>query len=169
MKNLIGVILVLFMGFLFTAATGSLNFSGEWQLNRDKSDFGEGGRGSRMTATKLIVDQKETLKTERFSVNRNDEEVTTEETLTLDGKECKSETNRGERLSKAKFSDDGKSLQIESTITFESPNGEFKMNSKEVWSLENDGNTLVIDYTMTTQRGERTMKIYYDKAKTEKK
>ncbi len=168
MKNLISIILVLFPGFLFTAAAGSLDFSGEWQLNNDKSNFGEGRRGSRMTATKLIIDQKETLKIERFSVNRDDEEVKTEETLTLDGKESKNETSRGERLSTAKFSDDGKSLQIESTITFQSQNGEFKMDSKEVWSLENDGNTLVIDNTMTTRRGERTQKLYYDKVKAEK-
>ncbi len=169
MKNLISIVFVLFLGFLLAATTGNLNFSGEWQLNKDKSNFGEGGRGSRMAATKMIVDQKETMKIERFSVNRDDEQVTTEETLTLDGKECKNETTRGERLSTAKFSDDGKSLQIESTITFQGQNGEFKMDSKEIWSLEDNGKALVVDYTMTTQRGERNWKLYYDKAKTEKK
>jgi len=168
MKNFFSIILVLF-AFCSLAAAGELNFTGEWQLNKDKSTLGEGRRGSRMATNKMIIDHKENLKIERHSVNRDGDEVTTEETLTLDGKECKNETNRGESVSKAKLSGDDKNLQIESTITFQGRNGEFQMDSKQTWSLEENGNVLVIDQTMTTPRGERSRKFYYDKVTAEKK
>jgi len=169
MKKLLCVFSVLFAVSLLLADTGELNFSGEWQLNKEKSNFGESGRGSRMAATKMIISQKENLKTERFSLNRDGEEVTTEETLTLDGKECKNETTRGERISTANISEDGKNLTINTTMKMERQGNEFEMQIKEVWSLENDGDSLVIDYTTTTSRGERNRTLYYDKVKTEEK
>ena len=169
MKKQICIILVLFLGSFTAATAGDLNFSGEWQLNKDKSTLGQGRRGSRMATTKMIIDHKQNLKIERHSVNRDGDEVITEELLTLDGKECKNKTNRGETVAKAKLSDDGKTLQIESTITFQGRNGEFQMDSDQTWSLEENGNVLIIDQTMTTPRGERTRKFYYEKVTAEKK
>jgi dipeptidyl aminopeptidase/acylaminoacyl peptidase len=140
-------------------------FSGKWVLNAEKSELGggPGGRRGRMAASRMVVEQKDNkLVVEAFRQNRDGEEVSTVSTYTLDGKESKNETNFGTTVSVAKWSKDGKTLTIESTMTMSRGDREFTIESTAVWSLEKD--TLMIETTRSTPRGERTSKAVYDKA-----
>ena len=151
---------------VLSAKEGSVNFSGEWVLNADKSDLGtsSGGRRRSMAASKMVVEQEDNkLVVEAFRTNRDGEEVSMVTTYTLDGKECKNESDNRTMVSVAQWSEEGKMLTISSTITMSRGDREFTMESTEKWSLDQEA--LAIDRTVSTSRGERTSKAVYDKLK----
>lgn len=152
-----------------SAQESPVDFSGKWVLNTDKSELGgrPGGRRGGMAASKMVVEQKDNkLVVESFRQNRDGEEVSTVYTYTLDGKECKNETNFGTQVSMSEWSKDKKTLTVTSEMTMSRGDREFAIESTAVWSLEKD--TLTIVTTRSTPRGERTSKAVYDKAKEEK-
>jgi len=163
-------VILLIGAFVVSAQESKVDFSGEWIINADKSDLGSdrgGRRGRGMAAFKMVVEQKDNkLVVETFRKNRDDEEVSTKLTYTLDGKKCKNDLNFGSQESVLKWSKDGKTLIIESTRTMSRGDREFTMESTEKWSLDKD--TLTIESTRSTPRGERTSKVVYDKKKKEK-
>lgn len=79
-------------------------------------------------------------------------------TYTLDGKETKTEMQgpMGPMpvALKAKF--EGGKLNLSRSSTFNGPMGEVTMTTKETWELSADGNTLTVNTTRTTMRGEET-------------
>ena len=153
----------LLISFVTFAEDEKANFSGEWSLNEEKSELGEGRR--LRAASKLTITQEgNNLSIERLSTRRSGEEFKTEEKLTLDGKECKNIVFRDrERKSIANWSKDGKSLNISSSIVFERNGEEFEISSVEIWKLLEDGKTLSIEYTSKSSRGERKATYFYDK------
>ena len=161
----IGVALLLSVGVL-SSKESAVNFSGEWALNADKSDLGTSSSGRRrsMAASKMVVQQEDNkLVVEAFRTNRDGEEVSMVTTYTLDGKECKNESDYRTMVSVAQWSEEGKMLTISSTITMSRGDREFTMESTEKWSLDEEA--LAIDRTVSTSRGERTSKAVYDKLK----
>jgi hypothetical protein len=164
--NLVSIIILLLsLSFLF-AEEGKVNFSGEWNLNQDKSEIGGGGRGRGGGSSKLVVKQEDNkLTIDRTSRNRDGEEFIRTTELTLDGKETKTEGFRGsEQTTTANWTDNGNTLTISSVAIYERDGQEFEMNSTEVWHLQENGKVLSIESTRTTPRGERTSKLVYDKA-----
>jgi len=170
--------LLLISGCGETVQKVAINFSGEWTLNAEKSEMGdmrggerskerEGRRGGMgMGASKMIVEQKENeLLVETLRQNPDGEEFSIKSTYTLDGKKSKNDSNFGTRVSTAKWSKDGKTLTISSTMTMFRDDREFTMESTEKWSLDSD--TLTIESTRSTPMGERTSRAVYDKLKTE--
>ena len=151
------------------AKENPVNFSGEWVLNVDKSDLGgaPGGRRRARMTSKMVVEQKDNkLVVEAFRTNRDGEEVSNVSTYTLDGKECTNTNNFMTSVSVAKWSEDGETLTISSTITMSRGDREFNMEATEIWSLDKD--LLAIDATRSTPRGERKSKAVYDKSEKEK-
>ena len=147
--------------FLF-AAEGKVNFSGDWAVNQDKSELGEGRRGR--AATKMTATQEgNNLTLERTSVRRGGEEATNKTVLTLDGKECENSTNRGTTKSTANWSADGKTLTITSIRVIERDGESMEFTTVEIWSLGEGGKALSIDYTTQSSRGERKATYVYDK------
>ena len=141
------------------------NYAGSWTLNEGKSQLGD-GRG-RMAATKLKISQDaNAIVLERTSKRQTGEEFTSKETITLDGKECENTLfeNRT-RKSTANWSADGKLLTINSTSVFERDGNKVEMKSVEIYKLSDDGNTLSIDVTASSPRGERKQTLAYDKEK----
>ena len=137
------------------------DFTGEWTLNEDKSDLGE---GRVFAAFKLTVKQEgNTIIIERTRAGRDGEERTTSETLTLDGKENINEGERGSSTSVLKWSDDGTTLTIKSKREFNRQGETFEMNSTEIWTLAEDGKTLKIQSDMSSSRGERSATLVYEK------
>lgn len=165
MNTLFFVIVSLLISIVTFAEDKKVNFSGEWSLNQEKSQLGEGRRWR--VVTKLSVTQKgNDLTIKRTSQGRNREERVTEEVLTLDGKECKSTYRDFPRTSVAKWSKDGKTLTITSKMIFERDGNEFEVNTTEIWSLKEDGKTLSIDSTSKSPRGERKRTTIYNKVKS---
>jgi len=142
-------------------AGDKVDFSGEWNLNEDKSDLGE---GRAFAAFKIVVNQEgNTLTIERTRAGRDGEERTNSETLTMDGKENINENERGSSSSVLTWSEDGGSLTIKTTREFNRQGETFEMNSTEVWTLTGDGKVLSIQSDISSSRGERSATLVYDK------
>lgn len=144
------------------------NLSGNWTLNAAKSSLGEGGeggRGPRAAAKIKIIQDENSIVLEKTSSRPSGEEFTSKETITLDGKECEN-TLFGNRTRKstATWTDDGKALSINSVSVFERDGNRMERKSVEVFKLSDDGNTLTIESTSSSQEGERKRTLSYDKA-----
>jgi len=158
------MIIAFIMPAMVNAQAGKTNFSGNWTMNADKSTMPDGGQGGpRMAGGNLVVTQAaNALTVERTRTGRDGQPMTTTLKYTLDGKECVNSSPRGESKSTAKWSADGKSLTIATTMNmnFNGEAREFK--SSEVWTLT-DAKTLSVTTTRTGQNGDVKMTIVYDK------
>ena len=160
------VVLLAMIGIVF-AEDGEISFAGEWILDLDKSEIPEGRGGRRgRAATKLSITQEENrLTVESTGTNRDGEERIRKATYTLDGKECENDMYNTTSKSTAKWSEDTKSLEINTEATFSRNGEDFTINMKNTWSMEN-GN-LIIDSIRSSSRGERESKLLYVKADAE--
>ncbi len=161
------VVTFLLISVMAFAENEKLNFSGEWSLNEEKSDLGEGRR--RRPSAKLTISQDvDTLTIERLLTRRSGDEFKVKEKFTLDGKECENTVYERPKKSVVTWSKDGKSLTITSIIVFERDGNEFEFNTVEIWKLADEGNSLSIEYTSKSSRGERKSTYVYDKVKVNK-
>lgn len=146
------------------AAVAIINFSGEWALNEQKSNLGEGNMG-RMVAKKLKITQENaTITISRTGTSRDGQETTWEEKLSFDGKEVESTAyGDAKRKSSSKWSDDGKSMTINATTLLERDGNQIEIKAVEIWKLSEDGKTITVDATSTSPRGTTTRSLVYDK------
>ncbi len=137
------------------------DFSGKWKLNESKSEMGGGGFGIGKMLD--ITQQGNTMTIQRTMTTRNGEERTMTGKYNLDGKE--SDNSMGARTSKSvlSWSNEGKTLTIDTKSTFNRDGQNFESKSLEVWTLSEDGKTLYIDLTVNSSRGKRHSTLVYDK------
>ncbi|MCJ7449092.1 MAG: hypothetical protein MUO72_15530 [Bacteroidales bacterium] len=139
-----------------TVSAQGLDFSGTWKLNTSKSKL---GAEFSMAPKEIIIAQKGN----DFSVEKHssfqDQEFTTNDKFTLDGKEC---LNQGwqdsQKKSTAVWSEDKKSLKIISKMSI-GDGGE--MTITEVYKM--DGGNMVIESSSSSSFGEMTETMVYDK------
>jgi hypothetical protein len=148
--------------FSFITFVDRVNFSGDWKLDESKSELGDfGGR----VARSIKVDQKDnaiTITKTTPGFNGGDP-VTTATTLTYDGKITESEGFGGsKRKSTASWSDDGSTLTVNNTTTFERDGQTNEFKSSETWTLTKDGLLSVVAHS-NSPRGESTTKAIYNK------
>jgi Tol biopolymer transport system component len=160
------VILALIAPVMINAQAGKTNFAGEWTLNAEKSTqppAGQGGGGMRMGGGNFVATQEANLLTVvRTRTGQDGQPTTTTMKYTLDGKESVNTSPRGDSKSVAKWSDDGKTLTIETSRTMDM-NGESRtMKSTEVWSLT-DPKILTVVTTRQGPNGEVKTNMVYDK------
>jgi hypothetical protein len=142
-------------------AAKKANFSGEWALNESKSELGE---GRMFSPVKLTVQQEgNSMTLERTRTGRDGEERTSKEVLTLDGKESINKSENRTSTSTATWSKDGKTLTIVTNTEINREGETFQMKSTEVWTLGEDGKILQVQSDSTSPRGERSVKLVYDK------
>jgi hypothetical protein len=142
-------------------AARKIDFTGEWNLNEDKSDFGD---GPAFAAIKIVVKQEgKTITIERTRMGRDGEERTSSETLTMDGKDNINEGERGTSNTVVTWADDKTTLTIKSKREFSRDGEIFEMNSIEVWTLTEGGDILKIQSDISSPRGERSATLVYDK------
>ena len=146
----------------FPAIGQKADFSGEWKLNKEKTVLPDNQIFLSGVSVKLKSDS---LLTTRVYENTNGQEYPFEENLSLDGKECKIVIYDMPRTTRASRSNTDRSLRIESTTTFYGNNGEENMTSKETWKVDNEGNTLSIDFINKISGNETTGTNYYNKVK----
>lgn len=162
-KSLVALLAIAFIAaHPFTANAQRASFNGEWKLNEAKSELGEfGGR----VARSVKAEQKDdaiTITRVTPGFNGGDP-VTSTLTLTFDGKVVESEGFGGsKRKSTAKWSDDGKTLVINSVTNFERDGQSFEFKATENWSITADGFLSVVTHS-TSPRGESTTKAIYTK------
>ena len=86
-------------------------------------------------------------------------------TYSLDGKETTTtrETQMGSVPTKHTATIDGGHVKISSSTTFNGPNGEVTMTSKETWSMSDDGKTLTVERASTSPRGTNSSTMVFVK------
>lgn len=142
------------------------NFSGDWTLDREKSEMGEprpgggggGGRGRGMGMGSFSITHDGDAVVVKRKVEFQGEERTFESRYTTDGKENVNEGFRGSSV-KSKTHWEGANLVTESVM--ETPNG--TRETKEVRSLSPDGRTMTVEVTSKGGFGEGTRKMVYNK------
>jgi hypothetical protein len=146
----------------YALAPERVNLSGTWNLNESKSEL---GNFVRFTTRKIKVEQKDdAIIISKTSPSRSGEDVTTIETLSFDGKESESTVfGSSKKKSTAKWSEDGKSFNVNYTIALERNGETNNINGTETWTLTNDGKSLSLQTVSASPQGERTIKAIYDK------
>jgi hypothetical protein len=173
----------LFAPLAVNGQTGKVNFSGSWALNAEKSNFGQGqpgqgqppqgqppqgqagqggGRGGFGGGNFVAKQEANLLTVDRTRPGQDGTPVTTTSKYTLDGKESVNTTGMGEAKSIATWSADGISLTIVTTRTFDRNGTSTTMKTTEVWTLTSPA-TLQVVSTRTSQNGDRTTTMVYDK------
>ncbi len=152
--------LLLILGlFSLCWAADKPDFSGSYTLDEAKSNLSE---TRRMASKSLEVKQTaEKITITREYTNRSGESVSHTEELTLDGKVNKVTVRNRTREVQVRWSDDDEQLIFTSEIEFERQGRSIKIQSKEKWTL--DGNTLTIESTNSSPRGERSATLLYTK------
>lgn len=143
------------------------NFTGKWILDAKRSQVGQAtgpGRGG-MSAQQLnVVQNQDTLIIERFVSNEFRGDFTIKEKVSLDGKETLNSAQWGDRKFKATWSKDQKSLTIQSEMERSREGQSFRIQSTEVWTLEEGGKVLKLEHTWSGPFGEFHRILYYNKA-----
>ncbi len=166
MKKVLFVLSLFMAGLVVNAQVAKSDFSGTWNLNAEKSIQPQGDQGGgvmRMGGGNFIAKQDANLMTiERTRTGQDGQSTTTTTKYTLDGKESVSTSPRGDSKSVAKWSPDGKSLNIETSRTMD-VNGESTiMKSTEAWTLT-DAKTITVASTRQGPDGEVKTTMVYDK------
>ena len=139
------------------------DFSGTWNLNADKSDFGAVPGPTQETIT---ITQKTPAISEAVSIT--DDQGTHGYTLdlTIDGPEVTFSADKAPQLGmvtlqKAKIAWQGTSLLVNEALKYEA---DADVVGTNIYTLAPDGKTLTMAMTFTTPMGEMTRKLVFDKS-----
>lgn len=153
MKKLIYVFVV---SLFSVTAIGQTNFSGTWKLNSSKSTLGE--EFSFAPKDIIIAQDRSTFAIESH-YSFQDQDITTNDKLTLDGKECENPGWQGSiKKSVAEWSTDKKSLKVTTKIPFGDSD---EMTSVNVYKFE--GENLVLKADASSSRGDLSERFVFDK------
>jgi hypothetical protein len=150
--------LIIFAALLFSAATiaQGIDLKGSWKLNSEKSKL---NAEFSFAPKEIIITQAGNDFTVEKHSSFQDQEFTTLDKLTLDGKEC---INTGfqdtQKKSTAVWSEDKTSLKIVSKMSI-GDGGD--MTITEVYKME--GNSMVIESNASSSYGELAETMVYDK------
>jgi hypothetical protein len=142
------------------AAQAKPNFSGDWKLNVDKSDFGPMPPPTTMTQKIDHADPDLKVSTSQSGPQGD---ISYDAKYTTDGKEC---TNTvGPMEAKSTVTWDGDDLAV--TTDLDANGMQIKIKGK--WSLSADGKTLTQSAHVNTPQGEIDMKYVLEKQEKQEK
>ena len=149
--------LLLVLAVMAHGASSKPNFTGEWKLNVEKSDFGM--LFAPKSATVKIEHKDPALKLSDVETNEQDETTKIDSSYTTDGRECKGTIIATRYPVKGTWKLEGKELSFTgagttSGVTFE---------IQEKWELSEDGKTIVISRHLSSDRGNTDQKIVLEK------
>jgi hypothetical protein len=135
-------------------AQGKPNFSGEWKMNAERSDYGTIPKPEKMV--RKIVHEDPNL---RISSTQSGPrgEITSELKLATDGKEQVIRMGNVEVKTTARW--DGAILRVDSKRPFQT--GEIV--TQEKWTLSEDGKTLTLATHITAPRGQTDITAVLEK------
>ena len=84
-------------------------------------------------------------------------------TFNLDGSETTGDMGRGKFARKATLSSDGKTLELVSKMTFQTPDGEITTNSTDKLTLSADGKSLTVVRHSESPRGAQDSTLVFNK------
>lgn len=148
------------------SATGQkTDFQGTWKLDRTKSTLPANLPTLIGITVKISGDS---LLTERVYDSMDGQEYPFSENLTLDGKELRFTIYDMPRKTKAVLADQDATLNLESTTTFNGPDGAADFLSKESWKVDKATNTLSINYVNSISGNEEKGVFVLNKGETAK-
>lgn len=152
----------------FAQAKGA-SFAGTWELDKSKSQLAGPMADAIQSATWTVTqDDKQLSREQKIERNPNAQGPGGGGggggrgggmmgggplTVKLDGSETTAETQRGKSTSKAKWLNEGKTLEISTVANMSTPNGDFTITTTEHWELADGGKTLKVHRKQETQRG----------------
>lgn len=135
------------------------DFTGTWVFDEDRSILGRmGGMGAPAALDVTQTGKNLSVRTTRI-VEFADDQVT-EQKLTLDGAENRSEFMNSPQVTTASLSASGDELHMDSTVTFA---GGPKLTISDVWRLTDAGRHLSIHRHVISQRGEQNIELVFDR------
>jgi len=173
-RNVLSCLVILAVGVIYLPLQAQqknvahrANFSGEWKLNKSKSElsgkfpvciFGEGDRV--FSKTMKITGYKGFLTVHVTSSSPEWPPVKTPEKLIFDGKEREATVfGHPRNESAARWSDDGQTMIVNSFKSFYTKGKESDVKVREVWKLINDGKSMSVQ----VNAGNDIRKLVYDK------
>ena len=133
------------------------DFTGQWELNVAKSDFGPMAAQAPTKASMTITQNATTLKFAQAVSSPMGDQSSTQE-LTLDGKEQTVNGADGQPATSS-ASVAGDTLVLSSKMQRQG----MDITAVSRWTLSPDGKLLTIDRQLATPMGALTMKLVYDK------
>jgi len=159
-KTTFSLLILSFLMISFNSYAQRQDYSGEWNLNREKTTLAD----NQLFLSKMTIQIKgDSLITTRIYENGYGEEYPFDENLTLDGKDCKISIYDMPRSSNASFSDTDGTLNIQSKTTFYANGGEDDLVAKEIWKIDPDTKLLTMEFTNTISGTETKGINYYSK------
>lgn len=141
------------------------DFSGTWQIDRAKSDFGvfEDRPLSKADSTLVIAHRDPELKIKR-TLSLNGQEEVKEFTYYTDerGETNPSTLGVGEVKSKTKW--DGDKVVAEAHVTRRGQDGPYELVVTQRWQVSSDGKTLTNTTNISGQLGAQQVKLVYRRA-----
>jgi hypothetical protein len=162
LKKILGILIAPVILLSFTSRPDHANFAGEWHLNETKSDLGQFANYAPRTIKVEQTDDSITIS--KTAPGFSGDDVTTSETLSFDGKETKSTIfQTSTRTASAKWSDDGQTLTITYDLMLDFNGQTTEIKGTEVWTLADDGKTLVSQNNSSSSFGDIEAKGIYEK------
>lgn len=161
------VALALISTFSLSAKAQGADFSGTWTLDRDASTLPQGGGGGRgrrgggggrgIAATILITQTDAELVMEQQGRGGS-------RTITyrLDDQESTNASPRGNLTTTSRW--ESSMLITDGSQKISTPRGDFTINITEQRALDRDNQTMTVETTRTTPRGDVTMTLVYRKS-----
>jgi hypothetical protein len=135
---------------LLQAAGGKPDFSGEWKMDASKSDFGPMPTPEKVS--EKIIHKDPSLEVSSVQVDSGTERKV-DLSYRTDGTPTKSKVGENDVTSTANW--DGSTLAIESKM--QTPGA--TLTFRERWTMAEDGKSLTIDRTVSTNLGDIKFKI----------
>ncbi len=135
-------------------AEGKADFSGEWKLNTDKSNFGPIPAPDKMI--RKVKHDDPSIKISTMQSGQQGE-TTTELAYTTDGKESVNMIRGSEAKSTAKWV--GDQMVVDTKRDMQGA----EITQKETWTLSKDGKTLTINNHINAPQGEFDILVVMDK------
>jgi hypothetical protein len=168
-RNMVLAAMFTLLGLAISASAQTADFSGTWTLDVSKSKLGDRNMIAEQTLT-VVQTAKDITVTPVTKRNPPPDGMgggqgrggmgggDMRSTYTLDGKEVASEVDgpMGKMPVKMMAKLEGGKLMLSNARTFNTPNGEMTMTTKETWELSGDGKTLTIVTERNTPRGTDT-------------
>jgi hypothetical protein len=160
--KLLAIVCLLF-GLLTVPAP--LQFSGNWKLNRAKSEGLTGALGNADITLAVSQDAKR-IHVEQSVVVRGRPQPSQELIWNLDGSETTAEVVRpmaGAMQLNAKWNEAARTLELHSRIEGDDQGKPVSVTVKETWELLNNGKSLRITRLRTSPQGRQAFRLVFDK------
>jgi hypothetical protein len=171
LKTVISALAVFLIAFncqassIESAGESKVNFGGKWMMDRSRSE----GLPPEVDQIMTVTQNGDQLSVETKVYPENTPYYTVDDNYVINGKEVEFEINRpdgqkakGKRT--AKWSDDGKGLEIAEEVAFDSPQGPVKIETKRKWAMLDDGKTMIIELDQKGPRNVRTKRTFVKKS-----